>query len=200
MFVLVLSAVVFWLYFSDNVSAEANSSESFSWVDTKPVVYSSELASDINQYSRDGSYQSAGVYSIIGDRMICVKTNGTIRLGYYYESGRYYWVVSYPADSIFYRINMPCYNNGDCLFLPGSDSLVTKQYLINGIVRSLVIYKNVSQRIGLSLASVMAFRYRLIDSNPDYIFKSTSGYAWPIGGVGASDNGTWLAIELRQRV
>jgi len=84
------------------------------------------------------------------------------------------------------------------MYLPASDTLVTKQYLINGIVRSLVVYKNFTKRLTrVSDGSVTSYNFD--STNPDYIFKSTDGYAWPVAGVGASSDGKWVGVEFRQK-
>ncbi|CAN5381484.1 hypothetical protein BH10PAT4_BH10PAT4_5440 [soil metagenome] len=78
--------------------------------------------------------------------------------------------------------------------------MVTKQYLISGLVRSLVIYTNFSKRITPVISTNSpTVTYTFDTSNPDYIYQNDAGYAVPIGGLGVSDNGKWMAVEFRQR-
>lgn len=195
---IIFCSVLLLAFLDYGASAEVTVEDNWSWVKSKPVVYSSNDTESINQYMCDGLYQSVVVHPLIDNRMVCVKNNSSVRFGFYYENGINNAVISYSMDSKFYRLNFGC-QIGDCLYLPGSDTLVVKTNLINGFVKSLVVYKNILKRIDFESASILQYKYNLDLTNPDYIFQSSSGYAWPIGGIGASENGRWLAVEFRER-
>jgi lysophospholipase L1-like esterase len=136
-----------------------------------------------------------------GSKKACVTTGNRVKFGIYYVGGSSYGTaISFPYDTKMYKVGglgEGCDGYNGCLYLPASDTLITKRYLINNIVRSLVVYKNFTSRLRLEMNG-LARMYVVNTTNPDYIFES-DGYAWPIGGIGISENSKWLAIEFLQR-
>lgn len=172
----------------------------WSWTETKPSVSSSTVVTDMATTPCFNSYQMKDVVGESDPKRVCIMTGDNVKFGNYFVDGRFAPIISFAYDSKMYKIRGACDRSDSCLYLPGSDTLVTKQYLINGIVRSLVVYKDFTHRLARSAdSSVSATEYNFDSSNPDYIFRSADGYAWPVGGIGASDDGEWLAIEFRQR-
>jgi hypothetical protein len=45
----------------------------------------------------------------------------------------------------------------------------------------------------------MMLSYSFDASNPDYVYTSDPAKTWAVGGYGASENGDWLAIEIRDK-
>lgn len=164
------------------------------------------------QYSRDvETFYNAGVcpsfyryrdVSGEGEKNICITEGDKASFGIYYNSHAFPPVVSEGRSQKMYPLvgSICSYRYDSCLYEPHFDILVTKQYLINSLVRSLVIYKNFSERIEKRFnVTTGSFEYTFGSSSPDYVFESTSGYAWPIGGIGFSENGRWLGVEFRER-
>ena len=182
-------------------SALAQTPQSWSWTALPPTLYSSTPVNDIantNYCAR--AYQSRMVDGIPWPVNVCMFSGDSARFGTYYADGGFSTVVSVGLDAKMYPVGGPCYRYDSCLYVPEADMLVTKQHLINGYVRSMVIYKNFSDRISSVLSQdSLTLTYDFDMSNPDFVYKTDSGYAVPIGGVAASDNGKWLAVELRQR-
>ncbi len=176
------------------VNAEAGI---WSWSSNKPVVCSSNL---INGNPSGPCLVSNQKVTIIGEltsKKVCLTRGEKVNFGTYSDGGLQS-VVSFGFDTKMYKVWGACdYYNG-CLYIPGSDTLVTKQNFINGMVKSLVLYKNFTKRLKHTING-LNIGYNFDTSNPDYIFRSANGYAWPIGGYGASDDGKWLGIEFRQR-
>ncbi|NTW61720.1 hypothetical protein HGB24_03505 [Candidatus Saccharibacteria bacterium] len=172
----------------------------WSWIDKAPVVYSSTLTSGIDPGLCSGSYQMKEI-SGYGDLKHTCMTNGDfMSFGIYDDGSVFKAAIGFGFDSKMYKFDMPmCRSLSDCLYLPETDTLVTKQALVNPYVKSMVIYKNVSQRLirHVNVNIISGLSYEIDTTKPDYILQSSSGYAWPIGGFGASDNGRWLAVELR---
>lgn len=183
---------------SQKVSAEIGST-SWSWVNGRPTVLSSRVIKGLDFSSCNTKMQFLDVAGELGSREMCVNENDRIHFGSnYYPSEGFRSFVSIGYDKKMYTLNSPCAYYDSCIYMPNSDTLVTKQYLINGYVRSLVIYKNFTSRLTPSLR-LLTKEYNFDASDPDYVFKNDKGYAWPIGGIGASDDGRWLGIEFRQR-
>jgi len=66
------------------------------------------------------------------------------------------------------------------------------------MVRSLVVYTDFKKRLTKITDLFGATTgYTFNSTNPDYVFKNADGYAWPVEGLGISNNGQWLAVEFR---
>ena len=194
-----LTSQIVLLPWSKTVKAETQDAV-WSWTTDEPTVFSSTVITDMAATQCSGSYQMKDIAGESEPKKVCVIAGDNVRFGNYLASGSFTSVVGFAYDGKMHKVWGACERSDSCLYLPGSDALVTKQYLINGIVRSLVIYKNFTHRLTQFInSSTLATEYSFDVSNPDYIFRSTGGYAWPVGGFGASDNGQWLAIEFRQR-
>jgi lysophospholipase L1-like esterase len=174
----------------------------WSWAGSKPVVFRSDPVADIdaNGTCATGPLQTS-IYGEAGSKRVCVSNGTNLRFGIYSTGYTHLPVIGFRFSSVMFHLNTSvCSRFDDCVYVPGSDMLITKQNLINGYVRSLVIYKNFSKRLTLNPASFpLATAYNFNSSHPDYIFQSQDGYAWPIGGMGVSENGEWLGVEFRQR-
>ena len=183
--------------------AQAETEANISWTDNPPVTYSSTNVSEMPSNYCRYSYQTKEVSGYPGLKNICIASGENVRFSSYYEANgsNFLAAVGFRFDTKMYRVNGICGQYDNCLYLPGSDTLVTKQHLINGIVRSLVVYKNFTSRLTpvINTNIISTLEYNFDASNPDLTFQSADGYAWPVGGVGASDNGDWLAVEFRQR-
>jgi len=188
---------VFLIFCPNTAKAEANAA-TWSWATNTPEVYSSTAIIDMDPSSCQGVYQMKEIKGENGSKNVCVMAGEKVRLGTYYSGGNLSAAVSFAYDSKMYKVWGACDRSNSCLYLPGSDTLITKQYLINGYVRSLVVYKNFVSRLKPTINGIN-LEYNFDATEPDYIFRSSDGYAWPVGGYGASDNGQWLAIEFRQR-
>jgi len=174
----------------------------WSWVDNKPTVFSSNKVQDIGSSICPRLLETKTIMGESAPKKVCIMAGDNVRFGVYYlgNGSAYLPAVSFSYDSKMYKVNGVCGKYDSCLYLPDTDTLITKQYLINGLVRSLVLYKNFTQRLMPTITgSIPTLSYNFDSSNPDYVFKNADGYAWPIGGFGASDNGQWLAIEFRSR-
>lgn len=185
---------------------------SWSWSDSSvQLVKDEEITDGGRTYECKYNYKLKTIYGVANQRKVCYKESNGIEIGmYYYGSGwSYDLAVGFPGDENMYH--MSTVGSGEynsALYLPGTDTLVVKQYIINNIVRSLVVYKNVSGRLSRHNDQYFPAPFYEFDaSNPDYIFRSadknlwgqTEGYAWPIGNFAASSNGKWLAVEFRDR-
>lgn len=146
-------------------------------------------------------YKTVSVAGDITQRKVCLSDGGSFRYGTYSDRWALGVVVAFGNDTSMYKLKgTPCGEVGACFYSAMSDTLVTKQYLVRYPIGALVIYKNFSKRIEKTLSpSTPTLEYRFNDSNPDYIFQSADQYQWPIGGISGSQNGQWLAVELRER-
>ncbi len=198
-FMIGLVLILAILLLPKTVGAEAPNGK-WSWTDSKPVVFSSTGISDMAASFCPVAYRMIDIAGDLESKKVCVTSGGKVNFGTtnYYAWTGFTRVIGFGYDSKMYKFRGPCERYDSCLYLPGSDTLVTKQYLINGYVRSLVLYKNFSSRIS-RVSNGFSTEYNFDSSKPDYIFQNSDNYAWPVGGFGASDNGNWLAVEFRQR-
>lgn len=190
----------FLMFLPSLVSAEAININ-WSWANTRPLVSSINNVLTMPTGLCPNFYQTKEVSGYDGLQKICITSGDIVKAGTYYADYSYRLAIGFKFDTKMYKVNGICTQYDSCLYIPGSDTLVTKQYLINNIVRSLVIYRNFTNRLKpvIQTGVVSTMEYNFDSSNPDYTFRNSSGYAWPIGGFNASDNGDWLAVEFRQR-
>jgi len=188
---------VFLLPLPATASAITENTE-WSWTGNSPKVYSSSVVAEVNPTTCQGVYQSKDIKDVDGLQITCLMASDKVRFGTYYSDNSMSSAISFAFDSKMHRVWGACGLYNSCLYLPGTDTLVTKQYLVNGYVRSLVVYKNFTHRLNSTTHDKIS-GYDFDSSNPDYIFRNSTGYAWPIGSYGASENGKWLAIEFRSR-
>jgi len=175
--------------------------KAWSWAESKPTVFSSTKMSNPDNWCM-GFFQTEQIAGESGSKQVCMTSRSNVKFGLYITGNAFLPAVGFSYDSKMYRVNGICGQLDDCIYLPGSDTLVTKQYLVNNMVRSLVIYRNFSRRLKpyLNMNGLLPTpQFNFDSSNPDYVFQSTVGFAWPIGGMRASDNGQWLVVEIRQR-
>ncbi|NCQ54271.1 hypothetical protein COV88_03070 [Candidatus Saccharibacteria bacterium CG11_big_fil_rev_8_21_14_0_20_41_19] len=184
------------------VSAETGDVD-ISWTNVPPTIFSATDISEMPSGICPNYYSVKKIDGYSDDKKVCMTSSEGLRFGVFYEGNgtSYPAAVGFKFDTKMYRVNGVCGQYDNCLYLPGTDTLVTKQYLINGWVRSLVVYKNFSHRLipVITTNVVSTLQYNFDASNPDYIFKGVSDVAWAVGGIGASENGEWLAVEIRER-
>lgn len=145
-------------------------------------------------------YQQFRVVGEQDPKNVCVNlSSGGLVIGAYQDTGRYYYVAGSAVDETLYQLQ-GCSGTDVCMYAPGQDVLFVKQHLINSIVYSLTVYKDVSENLQLVYdETYRKLVYRIDMSQPDYVFQSSDGYAWPIGGWALSANERWLVFELRER-
>lgn len=197
LFIFFLPASV--LLFCPNTAKAESSNPSWSWIGDSPTVAYSKVAPEVNPMACPTAYQMKNIEGELAPRNVCITEGKKIKFGNtYYSQWGFEQVISFAYDSKVYKFRGPCGYYDSCIYMPGSDTLVTKQYLINGYARSLVVYKNFMKRLRPKM-NQLSLEYNFDDSNPEYIFRSDEGYAWPVGGFGASNDGNWLGVEIRQR-
>ncbi len=184
------------------IATAEDSTKTWSWSTIKPTVFNSSPIDSVSGSDTCAtSYQSKDIAGEIGVRQTCMTTGENVNFGMYFTGHGYQPTISFAYDTKMYKVfGAPCEQSLTCRYLPGSDTLVTSQHVVNNYVRSLVVYKNFTKRLTRTLNRLLPIiEYSFDSSNPDYIFKGPSGYAWPVGGFGGSDDGKWLAVEFRQR-
>lgn len=181
------------------VSATDNQT-AWSWSAASPTITSSNSIASMDSSFCPNSYKLKYIAGDQGLRKICAVDGNSVSFGIYYKDFSFQPYVGFLSDSKMHRITGICGQFDNCQYLPANDMLITRQYLINNMVRSLVIYRNFTQRLTKAFNTEnLNIEYSFDSSNPDYIFQNSSGYAWPIGGIGISENNKWLAIEFRQQ-
>jgi len=182
--------------FVNNVSAEG-----WSWIGKPPVVFESTLVKAVDTNSCSSSYRMRDIAGVKGQKPICMMPgSGEINFGLYYapEIVAFRSVIGFNYDRQMYKLYSMCDRVDNCLYLPATDTLVTRQNLTGRYPVSLVVYKNFKNRL-IKFDDNGVTAYRVDMNNPEYTFQKADGYSWPVGGFGASDNGKWLAVEFRER-
>ena len=200
LFLLVFICFATYLLLIKNVRAEVAPSI-WSWTKANPTVFSTIPASPTGI---NGCYstiiQKHFVSGEPGPIDVCMMANNRVSFGLYSDSFGLNPVVSFGNEINMYKVTNVCSPNIKCLYLPDTDTLVRKEYISSGSAPSLVLYRNFSKRLTKYFdTGSLTNKYSFDSSSPDYTFKNSSGYAWLIGGIGASNNGKWLAMEFYKR-
>lgn len=182
------------------VSSGQVSAVSTNWNSGTPFVqHSRSVQSEIVHKCRNTlvDYDIAGE---IGNKPTCIDETGPLRFGYYSTSHGVQHVVGFGREKKLYKLSgMQC--DHTCIYSPEQDTLVTRQNIINGFVKSLVIYKNFSSRLNINydIGNYGGWYAEVTDRTPSYTFQFESSYPYPVNGMGLSNNGRYLGFEARQR-
>jgi lysophospholipase L1-like esterase len=176
----------------------------WSWTQHKPYVFDSSAVSQVESLKMcPQSYQLRTIMGEIGDKEVCMSDGAKARFASYFNGSELHFAAGKGIDNMLYGLaGVPCSAYDACMYVPESDLLITYQYLVSRFP-SLVIYKNFSKRISPSLTFEAAipgfFGYTFDMTHPDYIFTTESGYAWPVNGFAASNNGKWVAVSIAEK-
>lgn len=191
--------------------SEANQSDgTWDWYGMEPRVWGkSELPVGFDPGYCPGNSMHSTIYASDEPIHSCVYNGALADLVYTSDGSRRGYFAARPGDKVLYPLNnSPCDLEDTCIYVPQRDLLVVKQHVINGLVRSLVIYKNFSSRLYAHLEqnkedsyTYEKTGYDFKSDDPEYTFYSIDDntYAWPVQAVAASENGRWLAVEFRAR-
>lgn len=210
---LLISILIISLTSSHFVLAD---SEDWYW-SRVPNVTSSDDATGINSIKCNYQLLTKYIDGQLDPHEICLQLNGRIIFGIdteYLNSP----VASFRNGKEVYSIKgLSCLYG--CIYLPETDSLAVRYSHPTTATKQqyLTIYKNFSKRLTpekrtslegslLPLEDPTFYILRFNSENPDYILQ-TQGYTYgiptdyqlPIGGMGSSENGRWLAVEVKER-
>lgn len=200
MSIILVSVLSTFIYLSlSNVVKAEDGTVAWSWTNASPVVTSSSVVSNVESGLCSNSYQTKEVMGYRSLKKVCIASGDSIRVGVYDDGNFFRLAVGFRFDTKMYEVNGICTHYNECLYLPGSDTLVITER-VSGNAKSLVVFKNFFHRLTPVIypGVISTLGYDFDASNPDYIFKRDSGSLWLTGSIGASSNGDWLAVELRQ--
>lgn len=107
--------------------------------------------------------------------------------------------VSFRDDKLMYPLHISCKPN-TCAYLPQTDTLIMTRHKVNNILYALIVYKNFSNRLERHVnPSNLSVSYYFDYQNPSYELKGSNDKYWSVVNFAGSDNGRFLAIELRER-
>ncbi len=201
MVVIGLVILCFGVFVLSRVSFAESTPLKWSWTGAEPVTYSSAAVANIDAGLCSNSGEVKEVSGYLNLKDLCMTSGNSFSFGFYDGGYAFRTAVGFRFDANMYQLNSPCENRIDsCIYLPETDTLVTKQYC-GTFCKSLVVFKHFSTRLQsvITPGLITKLEYNFDTSNPDYIFKTDSNYIWGVGGIGASDNGKWLAVEIKQR-
>ena len=174
-----------------------------SWTNEEPkVIYSQPIADVMVMTTCSGELRSSRVVGEIDAVNVCfsVGSGSNIKFGMYYKGNSYVPVVGSVHDNKMYKlIGVSCSIYTPCVYIPSADVLVTKQYFSSRFGQSIVLYNNFSKRIKKTIDASITISYDFDATSPDYVYSSDPMKTWTVGGYGASENGDWLAIEIREK-
>lgn len=178
-------------------ASSSAAASNYGWLSGLPTVQQAKTIDNI-QFGRCpyviNDYEIEGEQ---GRRPVCINPSGSVRIGYYDESRSTRFVIGFGRDSYLYHLEgVDC--DHSCVYSPQTDTFITRQYLINGLVKSLVIYDKFSTRLERITIPLYA-GYKIANTSSPYIFQSSNGYPYPVNGLGLSANGEYLGIEARGR-
>ncbi len=185
---------------NQHTTAES-ASTNWSWTTPGPIVAESTDVEDAAGQSCIGVYRPVEIVEV-GTKLACVQQGNGIKVATYSNGYVSMTLVGFTYDQKMYRVygTGTCELKGGCLYSPDTDTFITKQHLINNVVRSLVIYKDFTKRLTkVTDALGQTVGYDFQSSAPDYTFKNADDYPWPVEGLGISSNGAWLAVEFRNK-
>jgi lysophospholipase L1-like esterase len=192
--------VVFILVVVFTAKVGAEPTPEISWLNDFPTVLSSKKTDYFPEGICHHPYTQIEVAGETGLKNGCITRGENVTFGFYYHYNQYRSVIRFSNDSKFYRLYGACSKYDDCIYLPNKDYLITKRFFMNYNAKSFVLYKDFTNRLmPIFNPSTLALEYHLKNENPDYEFKDSNGQQWFIGGFGASENGDWIAIEMRSR-
>jgi lysophospholipase L1-like esterase len=197
---IIVVLLVMFLYGTYQASAHGTVSD-WSWTSPSPTVSDKIPADDVASQHCNGSYEQVQIVNENAQWM-CVQQGEHIRVGMPFATRDHRTFVAFKYDTKMYPVRGTgsCEVHGECIYIPQSDTLVTKQNLVNVIVRSLVIYKDFTKGLTKEFDTLgKTVAYSFDSSHPDYTFKSSDNQPWAIEGLGVSNNGQWLVTEFRER-
>jgi lysophospholipase L1-like esterase len=197
-----ISLILFtgFLYFTYQAKAQTAITD-WPWTTPRPTVADKIPIDDIASQHCNGSYEQVQIVNE-SSQWICVQHGEVIRVGMPFGTRDHRTFVAFKYDTKMYPVRGmgSCEVHGECIYIPQSDTLVTKQNLVNTIVRALVIYKDFSKGLTKEFDTHgKTVAYNLDSLHPDYTFKSGDNNPWAVEGLGVSNNGRWMAVEFRQR-
>jgi len=144
------------------------------------------------------AYRDASIVGESAKKKTCMYDGSAMRLGTYIGSGQMAAAVAFTYDANMHVLRGVC-EAQSCQYSADKDLLVTQRRL-SFFVRSVAVYTHVSQRIQRSVnAGSGAIEYVFGGGLPDYELKNTTGEPISVGAFALSKNGTWLAVEMRDR-
>jgi lysophospholipase L1-like esterase len=173
----------------------------WSWTNPAPSVAESTSVDDIANQHCHGTYTQEQIVEE-APQWLCTQQSDRVKVGTTYGSRDRRTFVAFNYDTRMYPVNGTgsCEAHGECIYIPESDTFVTKQNLDNPIVRSLVIYKNFTKRLSRNAGNLnQTTGYSFDLTHPDYTFEASDGHDWSVESTGISNNGQWLAVEFRER-
>lgn len=174
---------------------------SWPWSTSTPKLLESTALTDTpSAHTCTSALRNVDIVGNFASKEVCIMDGKNFHFGMYFNGHTYNTVVGFGYDVKMYPlVKTPCDSPESCIYLPDTDVLAVKQP-ISSLISYLVIYRDFSKHIHpLFQTARPLIEYGFDSIEPDFIFQNDDGYKWPVGGIGGSNNGRWLAIEIRER-
>ena len=160
------------------------------------VSQNTPLSGDSNN-GCTGYMQDVMVTELKASNRACLYGDDRLKIGYFSNGGPSVGVVGFAYSNEVHVLEGVC-NGVKCRYSVDQDMIVTQQQ-ISQYGMGVVAYRHVSERINQVRSSTGEVRYVFDSSHPDYAVTDDSGrYIWT-PTYALSENGDWLAVELRDR-
>lgn len=190
--ILVGSIIAVLLTMSLNSGAVAATAK-WSWLVGVPEVIKNEHAR-VSIHPTCPTYKlMVTIKGIVEPQEICVFEGGSFRMGTVFLNGSMpRAVIKYRPDDSFRLVENMCEGAYWCVYSPETDSLFTQSGGAG------VVFTDVSRRLHRNVDGVSGKTRDSFDQgDPGYVLGTGSGRGQRIGSAAYSENGIWLAYEIK---
>jgi len=129
------------------------------------------------------------------NKSMCMYGNLHTRFGTFFDGSNRRAVIARPFDTELHQLWGVC-DGFRCQYSAETDVLVT-QTMISQYMPGVIVYKNASKKISVSKDVQGNSKFTFNGGVPDYSLRVPDGPYIPASSFALSNNGEWLAVELR---
>lgn len=168
------------------------------WTSAPPVIYKDSPMSSIPDTPCPTYYQEISIANIADTRKACQFVGTDLTMSRFtQDNGKSALAVRYPGSKTVHRLEGVCEGQVRCLYSPEQDMVVTN-LPIPFNQQGVEVFRNARQRISATFdPTTLSIRYVFDASHPDYIFRDSHEAILSARSFAVSNNGEWLAIELK---
>jgi len=129
------------------------------------------------------------------NKSMCMYGNLHTRFGTFFDGSSRRAVIARPFDTELHQLWGVC-DGFRCQYSAETDVLVT-QTMISQYMPGVIVYKNASKKIVITKDMYGNSKFTFNGGAPDYSLRVPDGPYIPASSFALSNNGEWLAVELR---
>ena len=168
------------------------------WTDELPVVLRNTAVQIAVDTSCPTYFQDILIGTDLSKKRACMYDGATMRLGSVVDGGVRRAAIGFKYDAHMFALTGVC-ERVDCRYASQQDALIVPHYF--GLFgRAISIYTHVSERVKrIVLPGTGGVGYELDADAPDYELKNDAAQYVDAGAYAVSENGQWLAVEVRSK-